>query len=90
MDDVQGTTGEPRVTVADARVVLAGGEARQLRDLIRSAADGGPPDPGGVARAILDHFAGRTAKGVGWSSMLDESEATLLLGRLRALAGEVG
>ncbi len=69
------------------RAVLDRRGSRELRTLLRSEAspETGSPE---AARLILDHFRGRTSKGIGWSCGLDESETTLLLGHLRALAGE--
>ena len=68
-----------------ARGVLGRGEGRELAALVRDASHNGPPE---VARAILDHFHGRTAHGFGWSCNLEEGEAFLVLGRLRAISGD--
>lgn len=70
---------------ADVLHILAHPDARDLARALRAAHEIDEAS----AKAILLHFAGRTAKGVAWSTDLDESEATLLLGHLRARAGEV-
>lgn len=82
--------GGPLWTLPRARSLLARPDGRELRGLLRSAASGDTGDPVEVAREILAHFEGKGSKAVAWACCLDESEATLLLGRLRALAGEVG
>ena len=69
----------------DVHAALGSGDARRLAEVLRAAHDLDEAS----ARAVLAYFAGRTAKGVAWSAGMDDSEATVLLGHLRARAGEV-
>lgn len=66
----------------DVAAALVSGDARALAKVLRSA----PELPPGSARRVLDYFVGRSTKGVAWMAGLDESEALLLLGHLRARA----